>query len=324
MMVVVFGNLKRVGALCSNSQSVTIHLTGNGIASRLHKPILDMFGNVNTRFVRISDFISPNDAGVFKKTSGDWLILGTPVYKQKNHIINACRFYDKVLCEKPVALSLDEIEQIEKVIDQHNTLFRVNYALRFLPIIDDVSQFIDNNEIKSVSIKCNANFNSRPANKEWKNDYKLGGGILYSIFPHFVDLLNFLKCESDLSSISFKSTTTVPMNDIEFSAETLNKCSVSININLCKDFDELVIEVVTTKGETRTFDLINSPKQIIDGTRYPNGTLSATSEISPWRISFKYLLKKLFSDPYNYKLAKIEDAKKVHEVLSVILNKSTQ
>lgn len=289
-------------------KNIIIHLTGNGIATRLHKPILDTFDNVVTEFVYLSD------TGLSEYQSGDWLILGTPVYKQKNHIISACRSYSKILCEKPVALSLNEIDTIKEAISQNNTLFRVNYALRFLPVIDDISEFMAGNEIKSISVTCNANFNSKRTNREWKNDYKLGGGILYSIFPHFIDLLNFLKCEPDLHSIFFESTTKVPMNDINFSAKTLNECTINVNINLCQNFDELTIKI-ETEDKTKTFDLINAPEYVLDGTKYLNDTLSATSEVSPWRISFKNLLKELLSNPNDYRLAKIEDAEKVHKVL---------
>ena len=316
-LLTIFGYTQSVDTYSySNTENITVHLTGNGIATRLHKPILDEFDNITTEFVHIDDGISKSNEHL-----DAWLFLGTPVYKHKNHIINACKSYDKILCEKPVTLSLDEIAQIKEAINQNNTLFRVNYALRFLPDIQEILEFINNNDVKSVSIICNANFNIKPGNKEWKNDYKLGGGILYSIFPHFVDLLNYLGCQADLDSIYFESTQQIPMNDISFSSKALKGYDANININLCEDFDQLILKVETT-DKTKVFDLINVPESIIDGTKYPNGTLSATSEISPWRISFKHLLENLFTNPNDFRFASIEDAENVHKVLNVILTNS--
>lgn len=197
-------------------------------------------------------------------------------------------------------------------------MFIVNYALRFLPCVEEFKEFIKNNDVKYVTITCNANFNQNPPNKSWKNDYKLGGGILYSILPHMIDLLNYLNFQGDLNDITFQSTTQVPMNDIKLYSKTLSGVNTVININLCKNFDELTLKVETS-DKSKTFDLINNSENKISDTRYCNGTLSATSKISPWRTSFKYLLENLFINPQDSRFAKIEDAKNVLKVLDIIL-----
>ena len=133
-----------------------------------------------------------------------------------------------------------------------------------------------------------------------------------------VDLLNYLNFSADLNNITFQSTTQVPMNDIKLHSKTLSGIDIIIDINLCKKFDELTLKV-ETPDESKTFDLINSSENKVSGTKYFNGTLSATSKISPWRTSFKYLLDTLFTNPQDFRLAKIEDAENVHKFLDVIL-----
>lgn len=301
------------------ASNTTVFITGKGIATRLHEPVLKEFPEVKIKSIQI-----PEKPFLIEKpdeTSDSWLFLGTPVYKHKDHIISSCKKYKKILCEKPVGISKDEINEIKTAINQSGTCFIVNYALRFLPCLDEIKEFIKNNEIKSVTITCNANFNKFAPNKAWKTDYKLGGGILYSILPHMVDLLNFLNFEEDINNISFKSTSEIPMDDIQLYSKTKNGIKTEINIDLLKDFDEFTLKLETPQSG-KIFDLINSEENKISSTKYLSGTLSATSKISPWRISFKNLLKTLFTDLENPKFAKIKDAEKVHNILKEILSKN--
>ena len=111
------------------------------------------------------------------------------------------------------------------------------------------------------------------------------------------------------------------MNDIKLRSRTKSGIETQINIDLLRDFDEFTLNLETPQG-VKIFDLINFKESKIFGTaEYISGTLSATNKLSPWRISFKYLLEALFSNPENQKLAKIEDAEKVHDVLEMILSK---
>lgn len=313
---VVLGNFGVAGAKNVGSESRTVYLTGKGIANRLHKPVLEEFFDVKIKSIIIpEESLKANDEVV---TFDDWLFLGTPVYKHKQNILCCAEKYKKILCEKPIGLSVSEINQIKDIINKNHILFRVNYALRFLPSVEKIEKFIKCNDIKGITVICNSNFNQNSPNKSWKSDYKLGGGIIYSILPHMVDLLNYLNFFADLNNITFQSTTKVPMNDIKLCSRTLSGIDMIININLCEKFDELTLKIDTSDG-SETFDLIDSVENKISDNRYFNGTLSATSKISPWRISFKYLLETLFTNPSDSRLAKIEDAEKVHEVLDLIL-----
>ncbi|GAC41965.1 Gfo/Idh/MocA family oxidoreductase [Paenibacillus popilliae] len=302
----------------STGEIIQVDLTGKGIAVRLHEPVLKQFPGVNTKFVRIRDDFSLNNEQV--EQSVDWLFLGTPVYKQKNHILNSLGKYKGILCEKPVGLSAKEIQDIKEHLTESNTVFRVNYALRFVPVMQEVLNFLNHNEVKSISMTCNANFNLNQGNSAlWKKDQKLGGGILYSIFPHLIDTLNFLGYEFNPETVDFLSESPVPMDNIKVSGSSSGGIPMGVNIDLCQTFDELSIKI-ETESKIVFFDLVDQ-KNISQNLRYPNGTLSATSDISPWKVGFEELLKILFSNPNESKLAKIEDAEKVHKVIDAILSK---
>ena len=303
-------------ALNANMNSTTVFLTGSGIAVRLHDPSLSDFTHIDTKFVRISE--SGQTTTKSDIDLKNWLFLGTPVYKHKDHLIYATKKYKNILCEKPVGLSLSDINQIKQAIEENNVQFIVNYPLRFLPVIKQVKEFISCNDIKSIKVTCNADFNKNPPNKSWKTNFNLGGGVVYSILPHLSDILNFIVDPCDLSSIRFESTSKIPMDDIRVFSKTLSKIDTEININLRENFDELKLEIQTPE-ESKIIDLIDSNENLISGTKYQNGTLPATSKISPWNISFKYLLQSIFSGSADdTKLAKIQDAEKVHQVIDAL------
>lgn len=301
----------------AEAPSKRVFLTGKGIATRLHEPVLRQISDATSIFMTIPDNdYSGTNVNI---TKNDWVFLGTPVYKQFEHLAYLAKHCKNILCEKPVCLSLSEINQLKNLIADNHVLFRVNYALRFLPMIDEIKEFTRNNDVKSVKLVCNAGFNKNLPNKEWKSDVNLGGGILYSIFPHLVDLSIFLFGENDLDKVSFKSSSKIPMDDIKMFSKTIGGIETTIDINLKENFDEFKLEIETVDEKVKTFDLINSSTNKISDTKYLNGSLSATSEISPWRISFIYLLEKLFTAPSDVRFARIEDAEAVHKVLRVIL-----
>lgn len=84
----------------------TVFITGSGIATRLHEPVLKEFPEIIAKSVRISENPLPSDEKT-DEISESWLFLGTPVCKHKDHIISSCKKYKKILCEKPVGLSKD-------------------------------------------------------------------------------------------------------------------------------------------------------------------------------------------------------------------------
>lgn len=295
-----------------------VDLTGSGVAARLHKPVLDEFSHINTTFVRL-----PEEQEIdFPAQSSDLIIIGTPTYKHIQHLLYAIKYYPFILCEKPVGYSLKQILTLKKEICKTNSVCFVNYQLRFLPVISDIISFANNNSIKSLSILYRSNARVGNQFPQWYLDYRVGGGILYSILPHIIDLINFLGfgIKENFKFDYNKKIFEVPMDEITIHGITSSGVSIEIAIDTKKDFDQFTVELLSD-NKVKRFDFIGNCEVSNKSFQYTNGALSSKN-VSPWRMGFRMLMSELLNLTNVSCIATIEDAIKVHYVLNNIVANS--
>lgn len=103
----------------------------------------------------------------------------------------ALRLNKSVYCEKPLALNLAELEEVQHALDEaHEALLMVGFNRRFAPFSVRLSQFLQNRtEPLWIHYRINAGF--LPDN-HWLHDAAQGGGRIIGEGCHFVDYLSFL------------------------------------------------------------------------------------------------------------------------------------
>ncbi len=106
-----------------------------------------------------------------------------------------------VFCEKPLALSLDELEQIEHFLTEQNQiqmaeqasaapLLMVGFNRRFAPLAQRLAEFFQGRQEPLVALyRVNAGY--LPLS-HWLHDSKQGGGRIVGEACHFIDFLTFL------------------------------------------------------------------------------------------------------------------------------------
>jgi predicted dehydrogenase len=98
-----------------------------------------------------------------------------------------------VFCEKPLALSFDELEDIAQVlagIPNPAPLLTVGFNRRFAPLVVKLKAFLQNrHEPMAAHYRINAGY--IPLN-HWLHDPAQGGGRIVGEGCHFIDLLTFL------------------------------------------------------------------------------------------------------------------------------------
>lgn len=103
-----------------------------------------------------------------------------------------------VYCEKPLALTIDELRQIKKTYKENESKLMVGFNRRFSSFIQKTKKYVDNiNEPKVLHYRVNAGF--IPSN-HWIHDLEVGGGRIIGEGCHFIDLCIFL-VGSSLKSI---------------------------------------------------------------------------------------------------------------------------
>ncbi|MFN9710219.1 MAG: Gfo/Idh/MocA family protein, partial [Bacteroidota bacterium] len=123
----------------------------------------------------------------------DALILCTPNGLHASQAIDALRAGFHVLCEKPMALSVADAKRMIMAAKKAGKHLMVVKQNRFNPSVLALKKLIDKNKIGQIySIQLNCLWN-RPAsyyrNSRWRGTRKLDGGILFTQFSHFIDLM---------------------------------------------------------------------------------------------------------------------------------------
>jgi predicted dehydrogenase len=107
-------------------------------------------------------------------------------------VIKAANAGKHILCEKPLAITSGQAEEMVNVCKENNVLFAVNYVHRFHPHVVKAKELIRNQTLgKLVSINLNFNFDLPPGSNFRFNKKLSGGGAFRDIGTHMIDLLRF-------------------------------------------------------------------------------------------------------------------------------------
>jgi UDP-N-acetyl-2-amino-2-deoxyglucuronate dehydrogenase len=111
------------------------------------------------------------------------------------HSIQALRAGFHVLCEKPMALTVQDCGEMINAAERANKRLFIVKQNRFNPPVAAVKKIIDDNKlgkIYSVQLNCFWNRNDEYYKNSWKGTKDLDGGTLFTQFSHFIDLLYWL------------------------------------------------------------------------------------------------------------------------------------
>ncbi len=100
-----------------------------------------------------------------------------------------------VLCEKPMAIDVQDCGEMIKAAERANKRLFAIKQNRFNPPVVAVKDIIDKGilgKIYSIQLSCFWNRNADYYTNSWKGTKKLDGGTLYTQFSHFIDLLYYM------------------------------------------------------------------------------------------------------------------------------------
>ena len=125
----------------------------------------------------------------------DAAYIGTPVFLHASQTIQALRADKHVLCEKPMAMSEAEARTMLQAAEQNGKQFGVAYYRRCYPKVQRAKQLLDAGAIGKpvlAELTCHGWFDGS-GRRSWLVDpAKAGGGPLFDIASHRIDVLNFL------------------------------------------------------------------------------------------------------------------------------------
>ncbi|MEH7238153.1 Gfo/Idh/MocA family protein [Bacillus sp. JJ1562] len=133
----------------------------------------------------------------------DAVYIPLPNHLHKEWTIRAAEAGKHVLCEKPAALTVKEIEEMVYVCRQNNVVFMEAFAFRFHPEWRRLRELIDSGqigEVRNVQIGYSISVDN-------KDDIRLspllGGGVLYDIGSYCVNGIRYIMGDEPLEVQAF-------------------------------------------------------------------------------------------------------------------------
>lgn len=121
--------------------------------------------------------------------------VGTPVFLHAPQAIQSLRAGKHVLCEKPMAMNEVEARTMLQAAEQSGTAFGVAYYRRCYPKVQRAKQLLAAGAIGKpvlAELTCHAWFDGTGSRSWLVDPAKAGGGPLFDIASHRIDVLNFL------------------------------------------------------------------------------------------------------------------------------------
>lgn len=122
--------------------------------------------------------------------------VATPVFLHAPQTIQALLAGKHVLCEKPMAMNEAEARSMLRTASETGRTLGVAYYRRSYPKVQRAQALLEAGAIGTpvfAELTCHDWFDGRDSNRAWLVDpVKAGGGPLFDIGSHRIDVLNFL------------------------------------------------------------------------------------------------------------------------------------
>ena len=163
------------------------------------EPRSNLYGVVSrdlAKGARYSDRVWTDLAEALRDPAIDAVYVATPVFLHAPQSIAALRAGKHVLCEKPVAMNYGEAAGMVSVAKETGRTLGIAYYRRMYPKLQRAQELLEQGKIGRpvlAEINCHDWFQTEGGHRDWLADPKTsGGGPLYDIASHRIDVLNFL------------------------------------------------------------------------------------------------------------------------------------
>lgn len=269
-------------------EEIRVAIVGHGFMGHEHVTMLTKMPGY--KIVGISDIdlkqLEDVKEGIKRYTSNEELFADPEVQvviiaannnQHHNLVIQAARAGKDIICEKPVAMNVDELEDMIKVVDECGVKFTVHHQRRFDPDFRTAKEVYNSKTLGNIySIKSSLyGFNGNM--HDWHVYIAEGGGMLYDWGVHLLDQILWM-----MQGAKIRSVFADVRNVINFEVDDYFKILMRFDNNITAEV-ELGTYFLTDKMHDKWFErhwLISGDK----GTAYvdgfdPEGKIVRTSHL---------------------------------------------
>jgi predicted dehydrogenase len=134
-----------------------------------------------------------NNAETMLLESGaDIVDICVPTFLHKQNILLAAKHKKHIVCEKPVTLTLEDMDDILDAVKQAGVKFMAAQVIRFWPEYAAIKRMYDNGEFGNIKMVAANRLAQHPNWTKWHRDPKNSGGGLFDLHLHDIDAMTFL------------------------------------------------------------------------------------------------------------------------------------
>ncbi|MFP4589323.1 MAG: Gfo/Idh/MocA family protein [Candidatus Bipolaricaulota bacterium] len=128
----------------------------------------------------------------FREADLDALDICLPTYLHREFIEKSLEMGKPIICEKPLALSSSEAEEISTLVEEAGIPFMVGHVLRFWPEYVKMRELIQSGNLGQPETFFAQRLTQRPQWSKWLSDPELSGGAAHDLHIHDLDYTNWL------------------------------------------------------------------------------------------------------------------------------------
>ncbi len=150
--------------------------------------------------VDLSGITHYTDVGeMLDKASLDAVSITLPTHLHKDVTLQALAHGVHVLCEKPMALTVEECDEMIAAADQAGKVLMIGHCIRFWPAYAWARQVVADGRYGSVRAADFERLSARPVWSEgdWLSDEMKSGGIALDLHVHDLDFIQYLLGQPD-------------------------------------------------------------------------------------------------------------------------------
>jgi predicted dehydrogenase len=186
---------------------VNVAIVGAGFMGKTHATIYAKLQNAKvvavadispTRAKEIADLSDAKIYGSLREMLNDYRIdivdICLPTYMHAENVIEAARSGKHILCEKPIAINLEQADAMIETAKEAKVNFMVAHVIRFWPEYMTLKHIVDNKTLGKIrSLSC-VRLSSAPgwSWKSWITQQSLSGSAVIDLHIHDVDYIIYL------------------------------------------------------------------------------------------------------------------------------------
>ena len=182
-------------------------IIGYGFMGHEHMTLLSDFDGIDVIAICDREADQMNDApeGVAKYTDAadllarddiDVVIISANNNQHLKLVKMAAAAKKNIICEKPVALSIPDLEEMEKAVAENGVKFTVHQQRRFDPDYRTMKNVFDSDELGDIYTVQTGLYGYNGNMHDWHVYPEMGGGMLYDWGVHLIDqMLDMVKSE---------------------------------------------------------------------------------------------------------------------------------